>query len=70
MKSEGHLGRNYLKGRHGDHANAMLTAAGYNFRLVLTWLRLLLRLIMAALLRELSRTQPRNRLLNGQLLIP
>jgi len=54
MKSEGHLGRNYLKGRHGDHANAVLTAAGYNFRLVLTWLRLLLRLIMAALLRELT----------------
>jgi hypothetical protein len=53
MKSEGYLGRSYLKGRRGDHANAVLTAAGYNLRLVLTWLRLLLRLILAALVRKL-----------------
>jgi IS5 family transposase len=49
-KTDGHLGRNYLKGRHGDHANAVLTAAGYNFRLILNWLRLLLREILRALL--------------------
>jgi len=49
MKNEGHLARNYLKGRHGDHANAVLTATGYNFRLILRWLRALLRLILAAL---------------------
>jgi transposase, IS5 family len=47
MKSDGHLGRNYLKGRAGDQANAVLTAAGCNFRLILTWLRLHLRLILA-----------------------
>lgn len=53
MKSDGHLGRNYLKGRHGDQANATLTAAGYNFRLILTWLRLLLRLILAVVLEAI-----------------
>jgi len=30
MKTDGHLGRNFLKGRHGDHANAVLTAIGHN----------------------------------------
>ena len=54
MKSEGHLGRCYLKGRDGDAANAILTAVGHNLRLVLTWLRILLRLIMDALLRAFS----------------
>ncbi len=39
LKSEGHLDRNYLKGRHGDHANAVLTATGHNLRLILRWLR-------------------------------
>jgi IS5 family transposase len=49
MKAEGHLGRCYLKGTQGDAANAVLTAVGHNFRLVLAWLRILLRLILAAL---------------------
>lgn len=50
MKADGHLGRCYLKGRHGDAANAILTAVGHNFRLVLAWLRMILRLILTALL--------------------
>lgn len=54
MKNEGHLGRNYLKGRHGDHANAVLTAVGYNFRLILKWLRLLLRKILLAVIAALT----------------
>lgn len=54
MKTDGHLGRNYLKGRHGDHANAVLTAVGYNLRLILNWLRLLLRKILKALMAALS----------------
>jgi IS5 family transposase len=52
MKTDGHLGRNYLKGRHGDHANAVLTAAGYNFRLILNWLRALLREILRAVIAD------------------
>lgn len=54
MKTDGHLGRNFLKGRHGDHANAVLTAVGYNLRLILNWLRRLLRGILEALLGVLS----------------
>jgi IS5 family transposase len=54
MKNEGHLGRCYLKGRNGDAANAILTAVGYNFRLVLAWLRMLLRLILTALLQSFT----------------
>lgn len=40
LKSDGHLGRNYLKGILGDKQNAVLTAVGYNFRLLLKWFRL------------------------------
>jgi hypothetical protein len=36
------MGRNYLAGTHGDAANAILAAAGYNFRRLLEWLALLL----------------------------
>jgi len=49
MKSEGHLGRNYLKGRHGDRTNAVLSAVGHNLRLILRWLRILLLRILAAI---------------------
>ena len=48
MKNDGHLGRNYLKGRAGDAANAVLSAIGYNFRLILAWLRMILRLLLQA----------------------
>jgi IS5 family transposase len=49
MKAEGHLGRCYLKGTAGDDTNAILTAVGHNLRLVLNWLKILLRLILIAL---------------------
>jgi len=42
LKSEHRMGRNYLWHRQGDAINAVLAAAGYNFRLLLRWLRLLL----------------------------
>ena len=44
MKNERHLGRCWLKGHEGDAANVVLAAVGYNFRLVLAWLRAFLRL--------------------------
>ena len=53
MKTDGHLGRCHLKGRAGDAANVILTAAGHNLRLVLAWLRLLLRIILTVLSRLL-----------------
>ena len=52
MKAEGHLGRCYLN--RGDAVNAILIAVGHNFRLVLAWLRILLRLILIALWRALA----------------
>ena len=54
MKAEGHLGRCYLKGRAGDAANTVLSAAGFNFRRILAWLRMLLRLILIAMTRAFT----------------
>ena len=50
MKAEHRMGRNYLKGRHGDRCNAVLAAAGYNFNLLLRWLERLLRALIRMLL--------------------
>jgi len=46
VKAEHRMDRNYLKGRDGDRANAVLAAAGYNFSLLLRWLEALLRAIL------------------------
>ena len=54
MKAEGHLGRCYLKARAGDAANAILSAVGYNLRLLLAWLRMILRVVLLALVRTLA----------------
>jgi IS5 family transposase len=48
LKAEHRMGRNYLAQRAGDAANAVLAAAGYNFSLLLRWLRLLLLQILSA----------------------
>ncbi len=42
VKAEHRMGRNYLAGRAGDAANAVLAAVGYNFRRLLAWLAALL----------------------------
>ena len=42
-------GRCYLKGRAGDAANVILSAVGYNLRLVLAWLTMILRVVLLAL---------------------
>lgn len=39
MKSDGHLGRNYLKGAKGDKINAIAAAFGHNFRLLLNFFK-------------------------------
>jgi IS5 family transposase len=52
MKSDGHLGRSYLKCRAGDAA--ILSAVGYNLRLVLAWLRTLLTKILGVLRQFLT----------------
>ncbi len=68
MKTEGHLGRNFLKGMAGDAMNALLCGAGHNLRKILARLRALLRLLtgeardgvegLLARLEVLSRAQP------------
>jgi transposase, IS5 family len=40
LKSDGHLGRNYLKGSAGDKINALFSGIGHNLRLILRKLRL------------------------------
>ena len=49
LKSEHRMGRNYLWSRQGDAINAVLAAAGYNFRRLIRWLKLLLCQILAQL---------------------
>ena len=46
-KNEHRMDRNYLAHRHGDANNAVLAAVGYNFSLLIKWLRFLLRLVLA-----------------------
>ena len=43
------MNRNYLRGRDGDRANAVLAATGYNFALLLRWLRQFLRALFQTL---------------------
>ncbi len=54
LKNEHRMDRNYLHHRHGDANNPILAAVGYNIRLLLRWLRLLLcfvcRIALAVLL--------------------
>ncbi len=50
IKNEHRMGRNYLAGSRGDAINAILAAAGYNFSLLLNWLRMSVRLLVISLL--------------------
>jgi len=61
MKAEGHLDRCYLKGQVGDAANAVLSAVGYNFRRILAWLRILLRLILEHMIASFAINPELNR---------
>lgn len=52
IKSEHRMARNYLAHTQGDALNAILAAAGYNFSLLLNWLRTILLLMILALYRR------------------
>ena len=54
LKEDHRMDRNYLAHRHGDLNNAILAAAGYNFRRLIRWLRMLLRLFLAVLFVPLN----------------
>ena len=57
-KSDHRMGRNFLALATGDAANAVLAAAGYNFSLLLRWLRILCALLLAALASTASASDP------------
>jgi IS5 family transposase len=46
LKSDGHLGRNFLAGASGDAINVILAAAGHNLRLLRAWLIRLLAFLL------------------------
>jgi IS5 family transposase len=60
MKSDGHLGRNFLRGTEGDATNLILAAAGHNLRLLRAWLvrflAFLLSLLAAA--NQIAKARP------------
>ncbi len=58
MKSDGHLGRNFLLGTQGDATNVILAAAGHNLRLLRAWLAWLFAFLLS-LLRATHHTGPR-----------
>lgn len=49
--------QNHLAGLHGDAANAVVAAVGYNVARILAWLRLVLSLLLTAL-RALTSDRP------------
>ena len=62
LKSDGHLGRNFLRGTEGDAANVILAAAGHNLRLLrawLAWLLVFLLSLIAAARQSAEVHQPR-----------
>ncbi|SJM33282.1 hypothetical protein BQ8482_340178 [Mesorhizobium delmotii] len=47
LKNDHRMGRNFLAFSEGDANNAVLAAVGYNFSLLLNWLRLLCAVLLA-----------------------
>jgi len=54
LKAEHRMGRNHLAHAQGDAINAVLAAAGYNFRRLIAWLALLLAAIWIAIAMEIN----------------
>lgn len=59
LKSDGLLGRNYLKGTQGDQMNVMLSCAGHNLRLILRQLRFFWLSILGRLSAQQAMSLPR-----------
>jgi IS5 family transposase len=49
LRSDGHLGRNFLRGTEGDAANLILGAAGHNLHLLRAWIAWLLACLLSLL---------------------
>ena len=54
-KRDTHLGRNYLKGQHGDKLNVLLSAVGYNLRMILRIIWLFLCCYLSGALMKIRR---------------
>jgi len=52
LKNKHRMGRNHLAGSGGDAANAVLAAAGYNFRLLFLWISILCAWFSATIYRN------------------
>lgn len=57
-KNDGLLGKNYLKGRHGDKINTTLAATGFNLRQILRFIRILWLYFISLLLQKIMQTSP------------
>lgn len=57
LKQDHRMDRNHLKGPAGDAINAVLAAAGYNFRRLLAWLKVFLCFWMAVMTPQHQLTQ-------------
>jgi hypothetical protein len=62
MKAEHRMGRNYLAHATGDAVNAVLAAAGYNFRRLLAWPAFLLSALILAIANQNLPSQTYRRL--------
>ena len=51
-KDDHRMGRNFLAHREGDAVNAVLAAAGYNFRRLIAWLVVIVSFLLQALMRQ------------------
>lgn len=57
IKNEHRMDRNYLAHKQGDAINPILAAAGYNFRLILKWIRYFLCLVWSWLVIQCKSVQ-------------
>ena len=58
LKNDHRMGRNFLAFSEGDANNAILAAVGYNFSLLLNWLRLLFAFFLATIAAALRAPYP------------
>jgi hypothetical protein len=66
LKDDHRMGRNYLAQAAGDAINAVLAAAGYNFRRLIAWLKLLLLAILSAIVKTYQLKLPDGHVLHGR----
>lgn len=56
-KNDGLLGKNYLKGTHGDKINTTLAATGFNLRQILRFIRILWLYFIMQIIQKITQNQ-------------